>query len=60
MLMFNYLFLSETYETVARDTCPSLELADELEWTRKWGLVLRVDQEKWSVFKTDKQKKNKK
>ena len=24
------------------------------------GLVLRVDQKKWSVFKTDKQKKNKK
>ena len=22
MLMFNYLFLSETYEPVARDTCP--------------------------------------
>ena len=22
MLMFNYLFLSETYELVARDTCP--------------------------------------
>ena len=22
MLMFKYLFLSETYEPVARDTCP--------------------------------------
>ena len=27
MLMFNYLFLSETYEPVARDTCPAPPLA---------------------------------
>ena len=27
MLMFNYLFLSETYEPVARDTCPPPPLA---------------------------------
>ena len=35
MLMYNYLFLSETYESVTRDTCPSPNQAGFLVYSFK-------------------------